>query len=277
MRQWRYSYKTSDGLKHESEIFASDKDSAYGELRQRGIRPIRVEEIVRPIVKKGLKGLRRRDWGILSAVVVAVAVVGGWLLSLYRPNFEVDQSSTDAVAQIAAMKSGASDAFGQLMSDVAKALEEYQKGSDAIDRELLANYALVERQDDLSEFQQEIAKGRDLVEASRQNVRKVFAQWYTQLSPSNELELVQAQRVYGMAMESIDSTEEQLDADECALEMLNSNRGAWHVRKGEVIWDDVQLETIFRMYSRKDVAGTLRWQKDFGVVQGAVQTRDEKK
>ena len=71
---------SSDGLRHEGEIESPDKDSAYAELRKRGIRAIRVVERIEPVVRGGFGGLRRRDWlviastGVLVAVSIAVAV-----------------------------------------------------------------------------------------------------------------------------------------------------------------------------------------------------------
>ena len=69
---------SSDGLRHEGEMNAPDKDSVYQELRKRGIRAIRVTERITPIVRKGFAGLRRRDWGLIFggvAFVVMIAVL----------------------------------------------------------------------------------------------------------------------------------------------------------------------------------------------------------
>lgn len=73
MRVWTYSWMSSDGLRHEGEIESPDKDTAYAELRKRGIRAIRVVERVAPVVRGGFGGLRKRDWFVIAAVGVAVA------------------------------------------------------------------------------------------------------------------------------------------------------------------------------------------------------------
>lgn len=69
---------SSDGLRHEGEIEAPDKDSAYAELRKRGIRAIKVTERIQPIVRNGFAGLRKRDWTLALGVVCAV-LLGLWL------------------------------------------------------------------------------------------------------------------------------------------------------------------------------------------------------
>lgn len=265
MRSWTYSYKTSDGLRHEAEMTAPNKDAVYDELRKQGIRAIRVEERIAPVVKKGLRGLRRRDWFIVTAVASFFALIISWVVV-----FIVDNQEVSVVAQrkpsglLMPVKTSMSKEFNALMSGVEIVLENHRKAADSIDRELLSNYALVERVSDISEFRMVIAKGREVVADTRAQVRDLFAKHYGLLSQNNEDELIQAQRAYGMAMETIDMTEERLDADECAIEILDSNRGIWRVKKGEVVWDDPQLEALFKMYCRDDIQGTSRWQKDFG-------------
>ena len=65
---------SSDGLRHEGEMESPDRDSVYAALRQRGIRAIKVSERIRPIVRRGFAGLRRRDWAV-AACVLAVAAL----------------------------------------------------------------------------------------------------------------------------------------------------------------------------------------------------------
>lgn len=74
MRTWVYSYTTSDGLRHEGEMGAPDKDSVYAELRRQGIRPIKVTERIVPVVRKGFKGLRKRD---ISCIVLCAVCLAG--------------------------------------------------------------------------------------------------------------------------------------------------------------------------------------------------------
>jgi len=74
VRDWTYCYMTSDGLRHEGEMSAPTKDDVYAELRRRGIRAIKVTERIRPIVRRGLRGLRKRD---IAALAVGAVVLAG--------------------------------------------------------------------------------------------------------------------------------------------------------------------------------------------------------
>lgn len=80
MRTWTYTWKSSDGLRHEGEMGAPDKDSVYAALRERGIRAIKVTERIQPVVRKGFKGLRKRD---VSCIVLGASclVALAWFLS----------------------------------------------------------------------------------------------------------------------------------------------------------------------------------------------------
>ena len=67
-----YSYKSSDGVRHESTIIASNKEEVFAGLRERGIRPIKVWELdaVKSAAVKNLLGL---------AIMIAVAAVAVWV------------------------------------------------------------------------------------------------------------------------------------------------------------------------------------------------------
>ena len=73
MRRWTYSYMTSDGLRHEGEMSAPSKDDVYSELRKRGIRAIKVQERIQPVVKRGFGGLRKRDWTVIAVIAALIA------------------------------------------------------------------------------------------------------------------------------------------------------------------------------------------------------------
>ena len=71
---------SSDGRRHEGDMEAPDKDSVYSELRKRGIRAIKVQERIVPVVRSGFGGLRKRDWSIIAIIgltVVSLVVIVG--------------------------------------------------------------------------------------------------------------------------------------------------------------------------------------------------------
>lgn len=73
MPLWDYSWKTSDGVRHEGVMSAESKDAVYKTLNEKGIRPIKVSE--RMIVKGGIRSLRKRDWTVLAVVLAAAVLV----------------------------------------------------------------------------------------------------------------------------------------------------------------------------------------------------------
>lgn len=76
---------TSDGLRHEGEMSAPTKDDVYAALRERGIRAIKVTERIQPIVRRGFRGLRKRDWCLIAAGVALAAVVLVVVIRLLAP------------------------------------------------------------------------------------------------------------------------------------------------------------------------------------------------
>lgn len=67
-RLWAYSWKSSDGVRHEDTIEAPTREAAFESLRGRGVKPIKVTQRVRPVD-------RILSWLSRGAVLVAVAVV----------------------------------------------------------------------------------------------------------------------------------------------------------------------------------------------------------
>lgn len=83
-RKWTYSYKTSDGAWHEDLLEADNRDAAYAAIRAKGIRPVKIAERIQPVVRRGFRGLRRRDWLLVllaAALVAALAVVALYALA----------------------------------------------------------------------------------------------------------------------------------------------------------------------------------------------------
>lgn len=85
-----YSYKTSDGVRHEAEMEAKDAPSVFAELRARGIRPIKVHPKGDPDgVIAARRRFRRRLFVLLplvSALVGVVAYLLGRETTAEQPN-----------------------------------------------------------------------------------------------------------------------------------------------------------------------------------------------
>lgn len=85
-RKWTYSYKTSDGAWHEDLLSADTRDAAYEAIRAKGIRPVKISERIQPVVRRGFRGLRRRDWLLVFLASVALAIVATIVLYAFAPS-----------------------------------------------------------------------------------------------------------------------------------------------------------------------------------------------
>lgn len=83
MSTWDYSWKTSDGVRHEGVITAATKDEVYTTLKAQGIRPIKVS--ARIVVKGGIRSLRKRDWMVIAVALALTAVAAAFFASKERP------------------------------------------------------------------------------------------------------------------------------------------------------------------------------------------------
>ncbi len=72
--KYTYAYKDSEGKRHEDSIDAASRDDAFGALRAKGIRPIKVVAADGSKANGEMHGVRKR---VVAAVIVIAAVVVG--------------------------------------------------------------------------------------------------------------------------------------------------------------------------------------------------------
>ena len=96
-----YYYKTSDGIRHDAEISASNRDEVFAALRKRGIRPIKV--VVRD--DQNTRGRRVGTWMRRTVGVFLSLCIGGfatWVIMHMQlgngPAASHVEASSDAVA-----------------------------------------------------------------------------------------------------------------------------------------------------------------------------------
>jgi hypothetical protein len=103
---FKYSYKTSDGVRHESEIDAPGRDEAFSTLRKRGIRPIRLSEVDGPRKAAG----HGRWWLWLAAVLLLMFLVALLAVLLYKekstPREDSAADMANGTADVASTSSG---------------------------------------------------------------------------------------------------------------------------------------------------------------------------
>ena len=261
MRNWTYSYKTSDGVRHEGTLSAPSKDMAFAALREKGIRPIRVDELAPPTPRR-LGALTYRQWLILAVLVLLLSIAVAGMVVFILPRRGVHPV---LAAPPTPQNTGKrSPAFQKIVEEVEEARDKYREGMEKVDYELLANYALVERIGDMAEFHSMIAYGREVVSNARESVTRSLRAYYEGIPETAVRDRNDAQRLYGLVMSELDAAEEGLDGDDCVLTLLDMNRGQWHVARGSVVWKDARLERQFRLLGRDLGAGKTKWEWDSG-------------
>ncbi len=260
--RFTYTYKTSDGVRHEAEIEARTRDDAFAALRTQGIRPIRVEE--KPLSKEE-KSRRILFWAV--GIVLALAcVAGAWWWA------RVPEESDKGVASPRGSGQGESKqryrsetrgAFEALKGKAEQVRKWHQAEFAKVDFAILHNYALIERSQDIGFATNELAKGKSVIESSRSRMKDLFRDLYDAFPPESANERLDAQRLYGEIMNEIDASEDRLDAEECVLALLDGNRSKWHVYHGNIVFEDMMLEREVGFFKKDTDGSTMRWKRDF--------------
>lgn len=258
--RFTYSYKTSDGVRHEAEIEARTRDDAFAALRKQGIRPIRVDK--KPL-SKGDRWLRAFLWVLGVALACAV---GAWWWARTESAPEEGVASPTGSGQGEPQqryRSETREAF-EILNGKAEEVRKWHKDEFAkVDFSILHNYALIERSQDIGFATNELAKGKSVIDCSRSRMKDLFRGLYDVFPPESANERLDAQRLYGEIMNEIDASEDRLDAEECVLALLDDNRSKWHVYHGRIVFDDLVLEREVSFFRRDSDGSTMRWKRDF--------------
>lgn len=258
-----YYYKTSDGVRHEAEMNAPDRDEVFQTLRRQGIRPIKV-------VTKGGEDSRQRFvisawWAIWTAIgfCVIALIFGGWRLWCSYQEREAERTRYRQNTKAA----------WELLESKALAVEERHNASlKLLDLEVLRDYGKLAKMPDTSALTNGLAQAHDVIESSRTAMRELFGDLYSIFPPESENERRDAQKLYGRIMTLIDMSEERVNSDEIIVGLLLANRGAWSVRDGDLVFSDPRLESEIRYFRKDTDATTTRWQKDFGPKASAIES-----
>ena len=94
--KYTYAYKTPDGKRHEASIEAASRDAAFANLREQGIRPIKVVAADGSKANGAHVGVRRRVV-VVSVLVAVIAAVGATatFLRIARPTPEIESFHAD--------------------------------------------------------------------------------------------------------------------------------------------------------------------------------------
>ena len=238
--KYTYSYKTSDGTRHEAAMDAGSREEVFASLRERGIRAIKVVAADGSKANGEVRGVRKRMVALAVAVAVLVTGTSAYLFAR-RPAAESYASAeADAVRE-------------SLRADYA-----------ALGVGRLLDYAAVAAMTNVTALFKVADRGSARIERARQETREVFARIAAAESDAETLRLIQ--KLYGERMAEIDALEIANANRKFALALLDGNRDKWRLAEGEAVFTDDRLARMFR-YCLEGItteAATSRWAKDFG-------------
>ena len=241
-----YHFKTADNQRHEGELDAKDRETAFAELRARGIRAIKVE----PKTNARFEALRIRWWivGIVGILGVAISLV-------------LVHGSNPQAPSIGGISDDAQ--FIALTKQVELLRNEHRSALGKLKIEWARNYALIENMADVSSITAQLERGQDVVKYSRMRATDIFKDILILFPEKKVHERQAAQRMYGALMEELDLDEYNLSCAYMAVSILSENRGKWHEEKGKIVWTDEKLKREFEPFATDSDAATARWRRDF--------------
>ena len=260
-----YTYRSSDGQRHAAKIEAPSRDAAFVAIRRElGVKPIKVTAEEEARWGAGTKSPSVVGKVLLLTAACLALIAAGFGAWWWMTRQSGAKPSMYALARWHSRYNAATfPAYTNLVARAWAQEKATRARLDALDLDVLSNYALVEQMSDDRFFLDKISSGYKVIDSSRSEIRELFRSLYDIFPPECVNERLDAQRLYVETMDSVDLQEEKLAAADKAFRMLRANRGKWHVRKGKVLWSDKALEKEFGFLSLEVNPSTARWEKDF--------------
>lgn len=237
--RFAYYYKTSDGVRNEAFIESPTRDAAFGELRSRGIRPIKVVSCAGTKANGEERVVTRKRFvfvalvlGLLSGVFIAVVCA------------RVDWRDKRIVAIERNAKEILAD-HNKRMSD-AGALAISDLGTLAnVDRRTEMRLAVEAGYKEISKTRKAV---RDLFSAVCRDVAiGTGSNWG--LADDHDKEYREAIRgVYFMTMDALDLSAARHEKAERLFNFLDANRSGWKVDAGRLVVIDERLRDDVERY-----------------------------
>lgn len=243
-----YSYKTSDGIRHENRIRAKSREQVFELLRQEGIRPIKVTQ-------KGADVVRIVQLLVCGAFIGVLAFK---LLTFVSPPSAVSEAQVKCP--------------NELVEKVESALVQF--------RETISNYETEESRfqskEELSPVLQRVRQAGEVVDYYRIFLHGIFGSVSSAADGSDDAS-VAIRRYYGETMSELDVADERFKSREYVLTLLRDNWGAWryeHSEKGyRIVFISPDLQREYDFHLSGADAASLRWRRDFGTAQRTGERR----
>lgn len=228
--KFTYTFKTSDGVRHEDVIECASRDTAFETLREKGIRPIKVVSADGSKANGETRFITRKRF-VIAALVAGLLAGAAVVFYLSRADFrdarliDFETRATEIVRKNAEMVS-------TLHLEVLRNYQEISssKGTWMIDREI-----------ELSQFSFKEVRG---------TLKDLFREAYA-VFPSGTKERGEVESVYQRMMDVVDLGEARIANDVKAFRLLKANREKWEVVNGQIEWKDPALAADFAAYTRE--------------------------
>lgn len=260
MARYIYIYRTSDGVRREASIRSASRENAFAELRERGIRPIKV------IAADGSKEngeVRRIGVSKMSVSAIAAAVlVAGLAVGVLWSRIESSDGSGHGMSGPYSDEEYAAYSALEKKSDVV--MHGLAKAIAGLRVEEINNPSNVAAHADVAKLYKRAHDSQSSIDRARRETRDAFASIATDFPPDGAA-IRDAQRLYGERMAELDAVEVAISNRKFALAILDGNRDKWTLVGDEAVFEDKRLARMYK-YCLEGIeadGSTARWQRDF--------------
>ena len=228
--RFSYSYKTSDGVRHENRIEADSREAVFAELRRRGIKAIKVVSL------SGSKANGEETVITRKAFVFAALFLGlffGVGVAVWLDHSDLRSRRVIAIEQ-----------------EADKVVERHKAAVATLHLDELRDYAAIAASKVPGFLDQKIRLCYHDLDTARTEIRELFRRPFVEFS-DHPRELDELKRIYAKSMDSIDLIESRFAKDEKAYRLLDANRGNWTFSGATIVFSNPELEMRFSNLTRE--------------------------
>lgn len=253
---FKYSYKTSDGERHEGKLRAKNKECVFETLRERGIKAIKVEQVGYDFVRLGF-------FAACSFVVLSLIITVTYFATRQKLSGEPTLlKKSDAYKTIKTR-------IDDLKDSMASTLSYYDIVS-------IDDYAGLKTPNEISKYLQKARQVKGILEYYRSCFHDAFREALGPLGESlTDKERLLLKSSYGKIIDDIELKDLRVRRSEYVLFLLKDNWGDWSVevvdKCSKIVFKDENIQRDFDFYSEPMDSIEMRWAKDFAPVQKEVE------
>lgn len=252
---FKYSYKTSDGERHEGTLRAKNKECVFETLRKCGIKAIKVEQVGYDFVRLGF-------FAALILVILASIITVTYITTRQKLSGEPTLLKK-------------SDAYKIIKTRIDDLKDSMTSTLSCYDIASTDDYASIKTTDEISTYLQQARQVKGILEYYRNCFHDAFRE---ALGPLGEClgdkERLSLKSSYGKIIDDIELNDLRVRRSEYVLVLLKDNWGDWDVeavnKRFKIVFKDKNIQRDFDFYSEPMDSIEMRWAKDFAPEQKEV-------